>query len=97
MRKPQGYGIAIDPVSGKVIEEHDTFTCARCSVVVRLKPFEQPQNYCKQTMRPICDKCVAESIAMPWEERVRRASDFSERLRRMPTNEELEAFLKADE
>jgi hypothetical protein len=58
MLRPGGYGIATGPHG---VQEHDTIVCAHCNSIVRVKPFERPEDiggFCRACAKPICPNCV---------------------------------------
>lgn len=83
MRKPHGYGVEVDRVTGKIIKEHDTFQCVRCNRHVIVPPFCDPATLggiCAKTGALICDRCVKRE-AVTFEHRVGTLEKAIERLR----------------
>lgn len=75
MRNPQGYGFEIDRVTGKVIGEWDTFTCAHCQHVVRFRKMAEAHElggHCTLCDKMICSHCVGKPCE-PFEEKIRAA------------------------
>lgn len=55
--------------------EADTFTCAHCQAIRRVKPFCDPADLgglCKVCMGVICEKCVAQGICDPIMKKIER-------------------------
>lgn len=77
MRQPQGYSIISGPGAGA--GEADTFTCAHCNVLRRVKPLapagDMPDvcHLCGDPKRPsfICEQCRGKGCD-PFEEKLKR-------------------------
>lgn len=83
MRRAFGYAFLTDRESGKIVGECSTFTCARCSRLVHVKPKCDPAelggvDY--RSGRLICAPCVNSEVAL-WEERLIRLEAEIERTR----------------
>ncbi len=78
MRKPQGYGITIEPPSatspGSTLEE-DSFTCCHCNAVVFVKPRQDPSEaggFCGLCHSHICPHCAGTGACDPFERKLLR-------------------------
>ena len=74
MRNEGGYAFQTDRETGAIIKECDTFTCAKCSRIVHVRPKCNPAelggvDY--RSGRLICKNCVTAETRL-WEERVER-------------------------
>lgn len=68
MRKPQGYGIIVDPSAPT--REFDTLTCAHCNKVYEVRPFQDPTDaggFCRRCMRHVCGPCADYGTCVPFE------------------------------
>lgn len=82
MRRPQGYGITVEP--GKADVEEDSFTCCHCNSIVFVKPRCDPSEaggFCTMCYRHICQACAATGTCEPFEKKL-EAMERSDRLRR---------------
>ncbi len=73
-----GYATLTDPVLG--VKEADTFTCAHCNSIRRVKPFCDPADLgglCKTCMGVICETCLGKGCdpLMKKIERMEKAHD----------------------
>ena len=81
MRKAGGYLTIYDPdphkgAGQKALVECDSFTCAHCNTVVKVKPLcdaADAGGLCKQCMGHICKGCYAIGSCTPFEEKLRLA------------------------
>lgn len=83
MRKAGGYGF-YTTVEGNVVDEHDTFTCAHCNSVVKVEPFQRPEDLggqCTLCNAPICPKCADLGVCFPFEKRLEESEAKQEALR----------------
>ena len=70
MRRPQGYGITVEP--GKADVEVDSFTCRHCNSIVFVKPRQDPSEmggFCTLCMGHVCGNCAGKSCE-PFEKKL---------------------------
>lgn len=54
-----GYGVEVDP-SGRVVYEHDTFTCGHCGLPQAIEPGQADSDWCSGCDKHICPPCGRE-------------------------------------
>lgn len=78
----RGYFVTRDRVSGKVLEEVDTFTCGHCNRQVEVGPRQRAADiggHCKICWGLTCPGCTAKGSCTPFEaklEQVERRAAF---------------------
>jgi hypothetical protein len=60
-RRSTGYLVGTDTVSGKVVDERDSFTCSHCGAVFWMAPGQSAADtggYCRACDSYVCPKCA---------------------------------------
>lgn len=73
MARHLGYSISQGP-DGQV-DEHDTFTCGHCQVIVEVARRARPEDMgglCKICMKLVCVRCNAQGTCTPWEKQMEK-------------------------
>ena len=71
--RSKGYSLLLDE-NGKPTE-HDTFTCRHCQRLVKVAPFQKPEDVgglCYCCYAPICPACTDRGGCDPIDEKIKR-------------------------
>lgn len=66
-RRATGYMVGTDTLTGKVVDERDSFTCAHCNTVFWLKPGQDTAatgGYCRACDSYVCPKCAGQDCTV---------------------------------